>query len=449
MMSRTILPYHFDIVKVAAISSTIALTIGGLVIYYHRLTKTKGLEKNVDDDNDDDDKHYSRLDLLPLETTWMLNSIPSVSTITFFKGTIVDKDKLKSKIEAIIIANPWLRGQLVRKKNCTFLRYLRSSDSNEVIPASIFTTVERADLHEKLSFLEIQRIARLYTVKKGAACINKDETLFKITLIVTGANSCALVVSLSHIIGDASTMQFLYRMLGDHQSAIALCPDRDFENDSKARKLPKGYDEIKKCVESIGYILGLLVPALFHRNKISLIHFKQEWIDNEKKKYCTNTNEGNSTTETTSFVSTSDIITSLVMKLFKCDIGFMAINYRNRIPSLTNQHAGNYVGLIAYQPEDFALPTLIRASLAKLYRVVSNDLRWEFLKTKAIVITNWASFYTELEFEGCKEALFLPVEAHFNVNKIFKSSPNQYSLLSSNYYTSLEDLKVHTDIFHH
>jgi hypothetical protein len=47
-----------------------------------------------------------------------------------------------------------------------------------------------------------------------------------------------------------------------------------------------------------------------------------------------------STTSSASFLSTNDIITSAYLKASNCDLGLMAINYRNRKEGLTNELAG-------------------------------------------------------------------------------------------------------------
>ena len=64
-------------------------------------------------------------------------------------------------------------------------------------------------------------------VKIGFSCIGSDEPLFSVTVLHTGVDSFALLVSLSHVIGDAATFYRVYGML-DPSGAdpVRLKPDR-------------------------------------------------------------------------------------------------------------------------------------------------------------------------------------------------------------------------------
>jgi hypothetical protein len=115
------------------------------------------------------------------------------------------------------------------------------------------------------------------------------------------------------------------------------------------------------------------------------------------------------------FVSTNDILTSWFFHICRTQVGQMAFNFRNRIPELTDSHAGNYEGMIGYQPEDYSHPTLIRRSIASARRQVSTKfppfvlsaLRGSGLKLG--LVTNWTSFYRDVTFAECSSSLHLPI----------------------------------------
>ena len=46
-------------------------------------------------------------------------------------------------------------------------------------------------------------------------------------------------------------------------------------------------------------------------------------------------------------------MTSTLFNLDKCDVGMMAINFRNRMKEIDESHAGNYEAVISYQPIDY------------------------------------------------------------------------------------------------
>ena len=175
------------------------------------------------------------------------------------------------------------------------------------------------------------------------------------------------------------------------------------------------------------------------------MHFRKDWIETEKQKYhetiCNVSNKITAVSSpSSSFVSTNDIITCWLMKLFNVDIGGMMVNYRNRIPGITESNAGNYVSMITYQRDDYSHPSLIRASLQSYCRVITKKLNFIPFISRFINITNWSIFYTELIFEGCKEVYHLPIGLFPNAIKIFKSTPTQYSVLTSSCYLSQEEL---------
>jgi len=387
-----------------------------------------------------DDENYECVQLLPAESK-MLIHFSSVSSITFFTG-VIDKSSLCNKILDIMNCNPWLGGRLVRENSSTYLQYTRCNEFTTINP-DIFSTAQHNDLHEKLSFNEIQKVARLYTVKAGTACINKDETLFKVTLIMTGLSSCALVVSLSHVVGDGYSMYTIYRMLSDNQDIITLNPVRDMEFNHKLSHISRGHKELRDFTNSLSFKLSILVISFFQSKE--LLHFRKDWIETEKQKYretiCNVSNKITAVSSpSSSFVSTNDIITCWLMKLFNVDIGGMMVNYRNRIPGITESNAGNYVSMITYQRDDYSHPSLIRASLQSYCRVITKKLNFIPFISRFINITNWSIFYTELIFEGCKEVYHLPIGLFPNAIKIFKSTPTQYSVLTSSCYLSQEEL---------
>lgn len=429
----------------AVLSAGLLLTV---VLKYRSVRKA-----DISDDDNKDNLEDIKIQLAPYEVGPQLENLPSSSTITFFEG-IINQAKLYRKVTSILENNPWLAGRLVRRKSngLSYLQY-NKSDITEAVVSEIFRSVTHDDLHEKLSHREIRKVVQLYTVKKGAECYNKKEPLFKVTLIVTGSKSCALVVSICHVVGDGATRNAVYRMLSDDQPVTALNPRRDFEFKSKVQAVSPLTSDSLADMGSIYYLRDIIIRKLFYRHTALLVHFNQDWIDEEKRKYLsslattstTDIDQNNSlSTPMPSFISTNDIITSWIMQTLKCDIGFLSINYRNRIPDITVEHAGNYVLPIAYQPEDFATPALIRASLQTYGRAISKELRWKKFMKNMYFITNWATFYRELIFDGCQEVRLLPIE-HLSkfAQVIFKSSPTQYSWLSSNFDPSLYEQLQH------
>jgi hypothetical protein len=197
-------------------------------------------------------------------------------------------------------------------------------------------------------------------------------------------------------------------MLSDDQDVIALNPKRDMEFDNKVKILTKTTLP-GEWLTSLGCTINSIRSLLFESKNTLLFDINNEWIENEKSEYSKNTTTNNNNNDNTVnsssslFISTNDIITSWVMRLTKCNIGLMTINYRNRLFNLTNEYAGNYQSMIIYQYDDYHSPSLIRASLQNCCRVVTRNLPGFFasINTKISFITNWSTFYTELKFKNC------------------------------------------------
>lgn len=402
------------------------------------------------------------LELLPIETSGLVLNAHSISTITFFNG-IINIQKLMMKITDIIRYNPWLQGKLVQKNGKIYVEY-NPQQGNISDISTLFTTVEIFNLNQNLSLSSIQNYTKQYTVKQGSLCLNKNnESLFKITFIYTSKNSCALIISLCHILGDGYTFYNIYKMLNDDNDVISLIPYRDFKFDIKLKEITKN-NVTEDWLFSIGTMINIIMNLIIIKKKYDIIafDFNQDWLNNEKENYLTSINPSffvsasssslSSSTSSTnltslslsaSFISVNDIITSWFFRLCKCDVGLMLINYRQRIPTLTTSHAGNYQSCIAYQQNDYLHPSLIRSSLLEknhYTRVITKKLPnfLQSLQLKLGGITNWSTFYTKLNFNNCQEIYHMPILsfigeplAHNDIAILFKSTPYQYSMITA------------------
>jgi hypothetical protein len=77
----------------------------------------------------------------------------------------------------------------------------------------------------------------------------------------------------------------------------------------------------------------------------------------------------------------------------KANFGLMALNMRNRIENISDQHAGNYEGSLIMLPEFSAVK--VRTSLKKLALTEPPTFSQSCFGYNAVV-SNWASFYHEL-----------------------------------------------------
>mmetsp|Transcript_28905 Transcript_28905/g.39888 ORF Transcript_28905/g.39888 Transcript_28905/m.39888 type:complete len:151 (+) Transcript_28905:802-1254(+) len=92
----------------------------------------------------------------------------------------------------------------------------------------------------------------------------------------------------------------------------------------------------------------------------------------------------------------------------------MAMNMRGRITNLDSKDVGNYENFLAYRPRDYQTPALIRQSVIRFTRAGRPRTQlpsfWELLcDGRMSIISNWCSFYGDLELPGCKQLMHVPV----------------------------------------
>eukprot|EP00602_Paraphysomonas_sp_CaronLab_P012831 CAMPEP_0185042668 /NCGR_PEP_ID=MMETSP1103-20130426/42485_1 /TAXON_ID=36769 /ORGANISM="Paraphysomonas bandaiensis, Strain Caron Lab Isolate" /LENGTH=238 /DNA_ID=CAMNT_0027582773 /DNA_START=499 /DNA_END=1212 /DNA_ORIENTATION=+ len=201
------------------------------------------------------------------------------------------------------------------------------------------------------------------------------------------------------------------------------------------------YREEDAFFKSMGTICNLVGKVIFgKRGKVQVGIVDSQKIKGIKEEYAASRaaeNENNSS----DFISTNDILTSSYMRASNCDVGLMAINYRNRVDGVTDSLAGNYEGVIGYQREDYASPSLIRKSLQKYKRFHADIplLRGFFARNRAVLsmVTNWSGFYSHILLPGeCTHVAHFPVFTTLNmpyvltVGILFMVNENQIAVLS-------------------
>ena len=300
---------------------------------------------------------WEQLKLMRLEQTSLILGIPSISTVTFFEGR-PDVSAIRKRVAAIIRANPWLKGRLVKqstarspapKSTGLFCRYPgtnKDDNDDDSLGEDSFTYSKNAAVRSSTQYNTLIKLLSKLVVKKGSQCVDRDESLFKVHVIVGEEDKeFAIIVSLSHIIADGSTFYSLYGMLSQTASVESLVAARFDGFEDKLKEMMRGNDTLK-WVLSPGVIINIIRTLIFTpKVHFSLVDLDSRWIADEKRRLST----------ASSFVSTNDVLTSWYLSLLSnCDVGLMAMNFRNRMPEIGSEHAGNYEALLGLQKADMA-----------------------------------------------------------------------------------------------
>lgn len=316
--------------------------------------------------------------------------------------------------------NPWLSGRLVKRNGRIVVKYntehlsvdqvlnIHDHTRNEVQPSK-FTSIS-----------DYGKTYNSFCVKKGNQLLNKDLPLFAINFILFDNSHFGLCVSLSHLLGDGHTFYSLYAMLSEAGTARALVAQRNEAFSGEITRISKITEDF---MFSVGTIVGLISKMVVGNNPVCYARYVDSAMIQRMKTdhQSAFASEGGNTTP---FISTNDIMTTKYLTATNCDVGLIAVNFRRRISlctsafsdnphndqmiHLTDEFAGNYEAVVAYQREDFSKPEFIRQSISPksdgtnaTYQSKSGTSPQGFFtrcQLSLTMLTNWASFYSHIEF---------------------------------------------------
>eukprot|EP00600_Ochromonadales_sp_CCMP1393_P013091 CAMPEP_0175005162 /NCGR_PEP_ID=MMETSP0005-20121125/5160_1 /TAXON_ID=420556 /ORGANISM="Ochromonas sp., Strain CCMP1393" /LENGTH=427 /DNA_ID=CAMNT_0016260377 /DNA_START=137 /DNA_END=1420 /DNA_ORIENTATION=+ len=354
---------------------------------------------------------YRYLNFFERETGGFLMEI-NIDTATLYKGN-PPIEHLRSRINEIIELNPWLEGRLIKQNGKIVLQYThtRTPDANRA--SSCFQVIEENELppESKVGRDTNHTWLTRYTVDKASRIIGTDKPLFLVSVVKLGGGRFALVVSIAHMLCDGHGFYQLYGMLSQNIPPRALNATRDHELHDEIKQKSGGAFRYITSVANICNIVGRMFfcnKAMYQARRIN-----PQWVADQKHAF--EARKGAALAP--AFISTNDILTSNVLSNTKADVGLMAINFRNRIKNLTDDHFGNYEGTILFEAADYGSPELIRQSISdgRYKGMVTGDNPEPYpgffnrMEANVMIVTNWAGLYQHIEFEGCEHIVHSPL----------------------------------------
>uniref|UniRef100_A0A7S4DXL6 Uncharacterized protein n=1 Tax=Lotharella globosa TaxID=91324 RepID=A0A7S4DXL6_9EUKA len=374
------------------------------------------------------------VDLLPKESSELINEFEATTTITFYKGEKIEEaiKFLEERVRDIVKANPWLAGRLV-KKNGMYMLEIPEDDNSSSSRSFAVLDREAVKLSQKTHYPDIHRIISVAKVKKGCETVDTDEPLFKVSVVrdeVSPDDSFALVVSLSHTLGDGHTFYSVYKMLsqGSDTKVTKLNAERKqwftAAEEKSFGKAETGFWFQSSWIPSF-MLAQLRMTLTGYRCETGAFYINEEWVAAEKKRWkaklesenksANNNNDTKAGKKPAQFVSTNDVVTSWWFNLYGNSLAGMAINCRSRVEGCLDSDAGNYEHFMVYRRRDYATPALIRQSVQNLRRSADPPTPLPSFSELLLngstmtIISNWASFYGDVELDGCTQQLHLPV----------------------------------------
>lgn len=265
---------------------------------------------------------------------------PSVSTVTFFEGK-APMDYLQDRVNEITVANPWLAGTVCKDEGEATLRYEAdvSDDAKCIIKVESVADVHLPIADYTATSKAIEDAGML--VDEPAKLINSGLPVFKISVLGISDGGFALVMSLSHIVGDGHTYYRIYNMLSTNCSVLPMIVGRN-PNFISATQRAMGVDEAgvifgigpyaktfqeafgRQCqrgaaeADAIASVGTEANAGLAQRSEPKLGVWEvrmvdADWISREKVQHKERSSAGGSSSNSSStvpFISTNDILTS-------------------------------------------------------------------------------------------------------------------------------------------
>lgn len=326
-----------------------------------------------------------------------LKYLPSITAITFYEGD-PPIAFMRDRLAAVINANMWLAGTLRKGTNGAELVLPTRVDTRRV-----FTEIDmpglRVDMHPGKEMLP--RLLKLM-VKEGI----HDEPIFLVTMIRIEPTRFAVLVSMSHVIADGYTYYQICGMLSSNGVVTSLNANRDNAYSPQLMSSIHGEEKLRGATSASSFIGAFVLPRFFAPTPCCELRFVDiDWVTEQKKLFNTGAQ----------YVSTNDILTSWFFNNGTYTCGFMAVNLRGRVPSITQSLAGNYESGVHYFPHQYATPIGIRKALVNKAglrtSVFGSDFNtvFERLQGKAALATNWAGLHQDITLPGCQQVVHFPV----------------------------------------
>jgi hypothetical protein len=353
-----------------------------------------------------EDASLRRVQLMSHEVG-VLSMMPSITTATLYRYSdehgmpAVEqlKSKLRSKVRQLLLVNPWLAGRLSRTDGGGVLSYAElEAVSEELLSRHLTLEGVELDLGPDAPYADIVRALGGHQVQAGL----HGEEVFKVVLCRM-RGMFALVVSLSHVVGDGYTYYRLYGMLDADTPVTALTAVRPSTAQFAAGERGLVGDHGPAWLGSVWFHLGMgLSLLLLGVGGARLFFFRvdSEWV--RRQKACHRRGGDGTGSEAVSFVSSNDILTCWFARLAQLPYMLMSVNLRTRVREFSDAMTGNLITPILYAtPSDFASPASIRRSLTSF----QSDSRGapsalESVRWRGGVVTNWATFYTQIDPSG-------------------------------------------------
>ena len=306
---------------------------------------------------------------------------------------------IHERFQEIVRANPWLKGSCAKRKKGVFLDF--DPEQTNAGPL-IFSGQAPKSLTQASPYTDILKACEPYIVEKAFKLYGKKDRLTKLVILHLDDKRFFLMFSLSHLIADGYTFYAIFNMLSSDREVYSLGVERRDEVAQIRDIIPKSNSNYLFHPRMLFWGIG----RAFSRKKMRIKGFELNatYVQQQKQEIKA---EGG-----VAYVSTNDILSAVYAQLCKTKALIMAVNFRHRIPEITDKDAGNYEQLLVIDQAYSKSPVSIRKLVANLTNEVANiDLPKgaAMSNSNPVLITNWAGFSQPIVLEGAEELVHMPL----------------------------------------
>jgi hypothetical protein len=365
---------------------------------------------------------YKKVQLHTKDKRYYAIGFSPITTLTWFQGDYrIATPWLVDRAQRIVKANPWLTGRIrpdpiphTTNNNGVdlCLVYQEETVADQFSSHCVIFSPETSPVALHMTMDELEGATHAWRPTSSGP----NELLWKVLIFPCRNHPTqhfAVVMSLSHVLGDGCSFYEIYNMLCCSNKPVkALIVERIPGSESQQADL-LGHKELHyqgrlwfRLFYKWGYWINAIKSFFYGRPimRCLTLHVDDKAIQTLKAREVE--------TKTVPFVSTNDVLCSWLLNASQTQESFMVVNFRNRLKGHTRQHVGNYHGFLMLQSPDFSKPSLIRHSLPQLRRTITHDRLpgvWQTLLGFKAFVSNWTTFQEPLDIPHCQTGVHMPL----------------------------------------
>lgn len=357
----------------------------------------------------------------------------SNSTITFFEGDVrAAATWIHERVRKLVLEHPWLAGRVHKPDGSdAIVRPPASKPEHARHVVEFHRPALRPDQPYEDMWVQVQA----GIVPSCAACLNKDEVLFKVGVVQQDETHFAVVVSLSRVIADGPMYYQVYEALGQlppsqlGDGLPGLLSPITGPNSSALYRVAK----IERSLEHTNWATNLYWFFMHGRSDRYTSRAINAWVVNSRWVAAVKGKQAGG-----SHLSTHDILTSWFGQHGAYDHVIMATNRRERLPNGMELRSGSLEGYLHIWPDEFATPEGVKRACNNHSvgfqgeRDEATGMAEASSSSNVGVVLNTASHFSQLVLPACQQVLHLPLQQptqHADLMNIFWAMPNQLAVL--------------------